>query len=158
MGLFFVACRPPKLKLAVLVLLHLLQGFNSFPPDVPPKVPAALKATLGKVPQGFGIVPKSARGKRLRQLLQASAPAPKTTTAVNGAAAPSTTATNGAAPGPAVPGAANNKLLPLPTEVNSSFVVPLKIAAGISSSFLAQGLAPADSDALKELTGTEELE
>jgi hypothetical protein len=49
-------------------------------------------------------------------------------------------------------------LLPLKTEVNSIFLVPLKVAAGISSSFLSQGLTPADSDALKELSGTEELE
>jgi hypothetical protein len=52
----------------------------------------------------------------------------------------------------------NNRLLPLQTEVNSSFLVPLKVAAGISSSFLAQGLTPADSDALKEFSGTEELQ
>jgi hypothetical protein len=53
---------------------------------------------------------------------------------------------------------ANNRLLPLQTEVNSSFLVPLKVAAGISSSFLSQGLTPADSDAAKEFSGTEELQ
>jgi hypothetical protein len=54
--------------------------------------------------------------------------------------------------------AALNTQLPFPVAVNSSFIVPLKVAAGISSSFLSQGLTPADSDALKELTGTEELQ
>lgn len=147
-------------------ILFPTQGFNSFPPEVPPQVPPPLKATLGKVPPGYGVLPKSTKGKRLRQLLQtpgtvALAPAP-------GSAAPDATAVNGGAaggpkrtgPGAGIPAAAlaNNGLLPLKTELNSSFVVPLKVAAGISSSFLAQGLAPAESDALKEMTGTEELE
>lgn len=109
-------------------------------------MPPPLKASLGKVPKGFGLVlPKSTKGRRL---LQAQG-----STAVNGAAP-----TGAQASGIPATALANNGLLPLITEVNSSFLVPLKVAAGISSSFLAQGLAPAESDALKELTGTEELE
>lgn len=150
-----------------------LQGFNSFPPEVPPTIPAPLKATIGKVPAGYGVLPDSAHSRR-RELLQAAAAGaaavPPTTTAVNGAPAAKAASPAGAAPGAAAakagPGAgvpatalANNGLLPLKTEVNSSFLVPLKVAAGISSSFLAQGLTPApDSEALKELTGTEELQ
>lgn len=136
-----------------------LQGFNSWQPETPPKVPAALSATIGKVPAGYGTLPKSAHSRHLLQTPDATAaPAAKRPTAVNGAAPK--TATNGAAPAGDVSAAAmtNNRLLPLQTEVNSSFLVPLKVAAGISSSFLAQGLTPADSDALKEFSGTEELQ
>lgn len=136
------------------------QGFNSWQPETPPKVPAALKATIGKVPAGYGTLPKSAHSRHLLQQTPAAtaAPAAKTPTPVNGAAPK--TATNGAAPAGNVSAAAlaNNKLLPLQTEVNSSFLVPLKIAAGISSSFLAQGLTPAESEAMKEFSGTEELQ
>lgn len=136
------------------------QGFNSFQPDVPPKVPAALNATIGKVPKGYGVLPKSAHSRHLLQAPAAApaAPAAKPTTAVNGAAPKTAAPAGGAAKEAPVPGAANNKLLPLRTEVNSSFFTPLKVAAGISSSFLAQGLTPANSDALKELSGTEELQ
>lgn len=137
-----------------------LQGFNSFQPDVPPKVPAALNATIGKVPKGYGVLPKSAHSRHLLQAPAAApgAPAAKPTTAVNGAAPETAAPAGGAAKEAPVPGAANNKLLPLRTEVNSSFLTPLKVAAGISSSFLAQGLTPANSEALKELSGTEELQ
>jgi hypothetical protein len=76
------------------------------------------------------------------------------------AASGATAAGAKAGPGAGVPATAlaNNGLLPLKTEVNSSFLVPLKVAAGISSSFLAQGLTPANSESLKEFTGTEELQ
>lgn len=187
-----------------MLLVTYLQGFNSFAPADPPKVPAALAATLGKVPPGYGVLPKSAHSRHLLQAAPAAAAAlalapganpsilPQNgaafTPATNGAA-PGATATNGSAPAPfkpgtialngtapktatngAAPGAnattggapgaalANNKLLPLQTQVNSSFLVPLKVAAGISSSFLAQGLTPANSEAMKEFTGTEELQ
>jgi hypothetical protein len=149
------------------------QGFNSLAPTDPPKVPAGLASTLGKVPPGFNKpLPKSAKVGRRRALLQGAAAAPGAQPAASAAAAPKAAAPGAsvgtapttkapaaaAAPGAAAAASGINSLLPLSTEVNTTFVVPLKVAAGISSSFLAQGLAPAESGALKELTGTEELE
>eukprot|EP00775_Hariotina_reticulata_P001277 gene1277-1617_t len=158
-------------------------GFNSLPPKPAPVVPKALQASLGQVPANlWAPIPSalvgspSAAGKRHRSLLQGAAAAPASAAAppAGGTSEPvKTVAAEGAVPGdqvsavvpPQGTGSAAaaadvgyNKLLPLETSVNSSFIVPLKIAAGISSSFMAQGLMPANNKALQELTGTEKLD
>jgi hypothetical protein len=156
-------------------------GFNSLPPRPAPVVPEALQASLGQVPANLwapipsaSVRSRGTAGKRRRSLLQgaAAAPAPVAASPIGGASGNGQPGVaGGAVPGDQVaPEAArattgstvndmgNNELLPLETTVNSSFIVPLKIAAGISSSFMAQGLKPAENEALQELTGTEKLD
>lgn len=159
------------------------QGFNSAPPDPAPVVPAALATTLGDVPAGF---PGPIGTARHRLLLQANStaagaaqpgalaqPAPAASTPKDKPAAgaaqpgdlaqPAPAAASPKAAGAAAAGTTSsapvglNADLPLQANVNSSFVVPLKVLVGISSSFLAQGLRP-QAGALQELTGTEELD
>jgi hypothetical protein len=118
------------------------QGFNSAPPNPTPEIPVVLAAQLGAGSTG-GSAPKSlnaptvpavtaAANKTGRALLQA--PASKLTSSSN-----------------------LNVDLPLKTNVNSNFVVPLKVMMGISSSFLAQITTP-EKQARMELTGTEDLD
>jgi hypothetical protein len=115
------------------------QGFNSAPPNPTPEIPAVLAAQLGTAATGGLSAPKppnaiaaAAANTSGRALLQA--PRSKMTSSSN-----------------------LNSDLPLKAAVNSSFVVPLKVMMGISSSFLAQITTP-ETKGRQELTGTEDLD
>jgi hypothetical protein len=111
------------------------QGFNSAPPNPTPEMPAALAATLGA-----NAAPSAA-----------STSAPAAAKAAN---------SSGRALLQAPGSKSNSNLnedLPLKTAVNSTFVVPLEVMMGISSSFLAQITTP-EKKSRQELTGTEDLD
>lgn len=141
------------------------QGFNSAPPNPVPKVPAALAKQLGRgasnnsgaakpgslaapVPVPVPVPAAPAAGSSLRAaqvgnhrlLLQVATGSSNRTAAAAGSSA------------------ALNAELPLQTSVNSTYVVPLKVMVGISSSFLAQALRPNMTGSLAELSGTEDID
>eukprot|EP00878_Enallax_costatus_P000930 GHUV01001060.1.p1 GENE.GHUV01001060.1~~GHUV01001060.1.p1 ORF type:complete len:719 (+),score=173.97 GHUV01001060.1:262-2418(+) len=133
------------------------QGFNSAPPNPVPDVPAALASSLGS-----GV--SSTAGAALPGDTAAPVPAAAAASALKAAQTgkhrlllqtPSSNLTAAAA---GVRNAALNAELPLQTTVDSTYVVPLKVMMGISSSFLAQGLRPDLAGTLAELTGTEDLD
>jgi hypothetical protein len=131
------------------------QGFNSAPPNPAPKTPAALTT-----PESLNTAAAASSSNATAAAPVASAIREAQTGPALGTGkhrlllqtqAAKTNATSTAA-------AALNAQQPLQTSVDSTFIVPLKVMMGISSSFLAQGLRPDLTGTLAELTGTEDLD
>ncbi|KAF6255568.1 hypothetical protein COO60DRAFT_1661215 [Scenedesmus sp. NREL 46B-D3] len=120
------------------------QGFNSAPPDPAPEVPAALAAAVGADPTGFDalVMPPPAAAPTAAKATNSSGRALLQAPGLNSNASTDKSL---------------NSQLPLTTAVTASFVVPLKVVVGISSSFLAQLTTP-EKQQRQERTGTEDLD